>query len=59
MFGDLFGFAGKIIGTVTGTVIGLSYTMIAEALGITTIMVKEALDAGCTTYEEIRKFHKL
>lgn len=47
---------GKIIGTATGLVIGLPISIIAETLGFTTEMVKEAMDAGCETYEEIKEF---
>ena len=50
---------GNVIGTITGTIIGVSVTIIAETLGITIDMVNEATKAGCTTYEEIRTFHKL
>lgn len=55
---DMVRGAGKMIGTVTGTVLGVPLIVIAEALGMTTAMVKEAMDSGCKTYEEIRNFHK-
>lgn len=59
LLGDLANGLGKIVGTVTGSVIGwLSASVVAGALGITVDMVKEATDAGCTTYEEIRDFFK-
>jgi len=57
--GDLAKGVGKIVGTATGLVIGLPLSVVAEALGITAAMVKEAMDAGCETYEEIRRYHKL
>lgn len=47
---------GKVIGTATGIVFGIPISVIAETLGFTTEMVKEAMDAGCETYEEIREF---
>ena len=50
---------GSVVGAVTGTVIGVSATVVAKTLGITADMVKEAMDAGCTTYEEIRNHFKL
>jgi hypothetical protein len=58
LLGDLANGLGKIVGTVTGSVIGLSASVVAGTLGITVDMVKEATDAGCTTYEEIREFFK-
>lgn len=62
MFGILEDVAkgvGSVIGTVTGSVLGLSVSVISGALGITQSMAKEALDSGCKTYEEIKDFHKL
>lgn len=50
---------GKILGTATGLVIGIPVHVIAATLGITVTMVKEAMSAGCETYEEIRDFWKL
>ena len=58
LLGDLAKGVGKIVGTATGLVVGLPLTVIAETLGMTTKMVKEAMDAGCETYEEIKRFHK-
>jgi len=57
--GDVAKGIGNVIGTITGSVIGISVGVISTALGITETMVKEALDAGCSTYEEIKDFHKL
>jgi len=57
MFGFLNDLA-KAAGTVVGAVVGLPLAVIAEALGMTAEMVKEAMDSGCKTYEEIRKYHK-
>ena len=50
---------GTIIGTVTGTITGISSVVVAETLNITVDMVKEAKRAGCTTYEEVRRFFDL
>ena len=47
---------GKVVGTATGLVFGVPIKIIAETLGFTVSMVKEAMDAGCETYEEIRDF---
>lgn len=58
LLGDMAKGFGKIIGTATGLVIGLPLSVIAETLGFTTEMVKEAMDAGCETYEEIKEFWK-
>ena len=63
MLGDLFDAVGSIVGTTvgiaTGVVLGVSIPVIAATLQITEAMVTSALDAGCTTYEEIRSFHDL
>lgn len=56
---DVVKVAGGIIGAVTGTILGLGASAIGAALDITTAMAQEAIDAGCETYEEVRKFHKL
>jgi hypothetical protein len=55
----MFGFIGKVIGTVTGGILGIASATIAAALGITEDMVDEAKEAGCETYEEIKEFFKL
>lgn len=57
--GDMAKGVGKIIGTVTGTILGVPILVVANTLNITVDMVKEAKDAGCETYEEIREFFKL
>lgn len=62
MFGLLDDMArglGNIVGAAVGSVVGLSSVVIATTLGITVAMVTEALNAGCTTYEEIKRFHNL
>lgn len=59
MIGDILKGIGSIVGAVTGSVIGLSVAVIATTLGITAAMVKEAIDAGCESYEDIRKYHDL
>jgi hypothetical protein len=38
---------------VVGSVIGLSAAVVGEALKIPVILVGEAMDAGCRTYEEV------
>jgi hypothetical protein len=58
MFGLLNGIV-TIAGSIVGSVIGLSATIIAATLNITVDMAQDAVDAGCTTYAEIRNFHKL
>ena len=50
---------GKLVGTVVGTVVGVPLAVVGKALGITANMVKEAKDAGCETYEEIKDFFDL
>lgn len=59
MFGDLFREVGKIVGTVAGPIIGISYDIIAATLGITVAMVAEAIKAGCESYEDIKTYHNL
>ncbi len=54
--GELFDVAGKVVGATVGTVIGLSAAVVAPVLGITISMAQSAIDAGCTTYDEIRDF---
>jgi len=49
----------KAAGSVAGVIIGIPIAVIAETLGITAEMVKEAKNAGCETYEEIRDYWKL
>lgn len=59
MLGDVFRGAGKLIGTVTGPIIGVSVDIIANTLNITTQMAQEAINAGCESYEEIRSYWDL
>lgn len=59
MFGDILIGMGSIVGAVVGSVVGVSFGVIASALGITTSMVREAIEAGCETYDDIRDFHDL
>lgn len=54
--GDMAKGVGRVIGTATGVIIGVPLSVISETLGITVDMVKEAKDAGCETYEEIRNY---
>lgn len=57
MFGlikDIAGFAGIVIGSV----LGIPIAIIAKTLDITVESAKEAVDAGCTTYDEIREYLK-
>ena len=55
----MFGFIGKIVGTVTGGILGIASATVATALGITEDMVEEAKEAGCETYEEVKEFFKM
>ena len=59
LIGDAFNLAGRVVGTVTGVIVGVPLLTIATALGITVSMVSEAKDAGCETYEEIKEFFDL
>ena len=62
MFGllsDLVELTGSVIGVVVGTVVGVSVTVIATTLGISIVLVQQALDAGCESYEDIRRYHDL
>jgi hypothetical protein len=55
----MFGFLNEIIkgvGKLTGSILAIPLAVVAEALEMTVDMVKEAKDAGCETYEEIRKY---
>lgn len=56
LFGDMAKGLGKIVGTATGLVVGIPLHVIAKTLGFTVEMVKEAMDAGCETYEEIKEY---
>ena len=62
MFGfisDIAKGVGMVVGSVVGPIVGLSLDVVAATLGITVAMAKEAVDAGCKTYEEIKDFHNL
>jgi len=52
------GVAG-LVGMVVGPVVGISIDVIAGTLGITVLMVAEAIKAGCESYEDIRDYHNL
>lgn len=47
---------GSLIGSFVGAVTGVPIAIMAEMLGATEEMIKEAIKAGCETKEEIRKF---
>lgn len=59
LLGDMAKSVGSIIGVAVGSIIGVSSVVISTALGITSEMVDEAKEAGCTTYEEIKQFFDL
>ena len=59
LIGDVLKGAAKIVGAVTGPIIGLSVDVVAETLKITKEMAQEAMDAGCETYEDIKEFFDL
>lgn len=54
IFDDIIDTVGKIAGTLLGT----SVAVIAETLSIPIRFVKEAMDAGCETYDEVRDWCK-
>lgn len=54
MFGEL----GKAIGSVVGTLSGVSLVVVAEILDLPLKAVQEAVREGCKTYDEIREFCK-
>ena len=58
MFDFLEDVAG-FIGSVCGSILAIPVAVVAESLNITSKMVREAKDAGCETYEEIRDFFDL
>jgi hypothetical protein len=53
---DLAKGVGNIIGTAVGSIAGISSVIIGTTLGITVDMVDEAINNGCTTYEEIKNY---
>lgn len=62
MFGflsDIIKGVGNTVVTITGSVVGLSVNTIANTLKLSEDAIQSALDAGCTTYEDIKKFHNL
>ena len=52
----MLGEIGKFWGGVIGAIGGASAAMVAEVLDIPIEAVKEAMRAGCETYEEVREF---
>ncbi len=59
MLFEILNEAAKVVGAVTGTILGVSAAIIAEALGITESMVREAKRQGCETYQDIRDFYNM
>ena len=55
----LFDDLAEAVGGVIGIGAGIALAPIAIALGITEKMVKEAIDAGCKTVEEIKEYWDL
>jgi DNA-binding MurR/RpiR family transcriptional regulator len=53
-----FNIVGSIL-SATGSIIGISIATVAETLNITESMVMKAKEAGCETYEDIKKFFDL
>lgn len=47
---------GKMAGEIVGSVIAVPVAVIAETLSIPVAAVKEAMESGCETYEEIREY---
>lgn len=56
LFGDMARDIAGAVGTVTGTILAVPVAVVAETMGITVEMVKEAKEAGCETYEQIREY---
>lgn len=52
MLGDIFGFVGRVVGTVCGVAIA----PIAIALNVSTELVAEAVKAGCRTQKEVQEW---
>ena len=50
MFGDLF----RAAGSIARSVVGLPFSVVAEALDVSEDAVRQAVRAGCTTKDEIR-----
>lgn len=55
MFGILKD-VSEMIGKTIGTVCGIPLAALAITLGVSTDIIKSAVDAGCETKEEIEKF---
>lgn len=45
---------GEVIGTLTGSILGLSVAVVAEVLKLPVEAVRKAIESGCETYEEVR-----
>lgn len=61
MFGflkDIAKGAGEIVGTATGLIVGVPVMVISDTLGISVDIVKQAINSGCKTYDEIKDFHR-
>lgn len=54
----MFDFIGKAIGSVVGPILAIPVAAIAITLELPKALVKEAIDSGCKTYEEIREYCK-
>jgi predicted transcriptional regulator len=53
---DIVQGVATVAGTVIGVAGGLTVAAVAGVLGITEQMVRQAMDAGCKTVEEIKEF---
>lgn len=56
MLGDLLSLTTKIVGGAVGVIGGISYSVLATALGLSLSTIEEAVKAGCKTKEEIEDF---
>jgi len=55
----MFGFITdtiKTAGRITGSILAVPVFIVAETLKIPASLVKEAIESGCETYEEIKDF---
>lgn len=52
----MFKFIGEVIGTCAGVVAGIAIAPVAIALNVSETAVKAAIEAGCTTVDEIKEF---
>ncbi len=48
----------KAIGDVIGAVAGIAIAPLSVALGVSTKVIRAAIDSGCKTEQEIRKWVK-